>query len=229
MVEAAGAGAAEERAAGAERGDAAERGDGVERGAVDFGAGAGRISTTGLDSCTGRAGSSEAFVSAAGAGAAFASAAGAGPGSGVAGAGCGAGAAGGGLEEPFRDGLDGLEDLADLEDFDLDGAAWTAGAASTSSAERRPQQTRGSGWNMLRERRGSSTGDSGAGDTEREGLLRNGPPPGPHPEHGRRKGQRGLSRGGGGTTSCRRPARTPAPERHRWRSNPPPLSARCCQ
>src|SRR5512143_2309942 len=119
----------------------------AERDAMDFWTGAGRASATGLGS---RAGSSAAFVCTAGAGAGFASAAGAGS----AGAGGGAGAAGDVLEEPVRDGFDAFEDF-------LDGAAWATGVARTSSAESRPQQTEGRCWNMVCERRESSTGGLG--------------------------------------------------------------------
>jgi hypothetical protein len=92
-----------------------------------------------------------------------------------------------------------LDDFDDLDVRDFAGAAWTAGASS-SSAERTPQQTRESGWNMVRERRECDTGDSGSGDTDRGSTSGGSLLPGPN-GRGRREGQRGISSGGGGAGS----------------------------
>jgi hypothetical protein len=204
---------------------------GVDR--VDEGdreAGAGRAATTGLGSRAGRGGASAGLLSStgagAGAGAATAAAgagASAGGGSGAAGAGSGAGAGWEAFAVFAVFAFDVFFEALVLDDFldDL-GAASTAGAASTSSAERTPQQTRGSGWNMLRERGESGTGDSGSRDSVCGNLLQKNPSSRDPSGRGRRDYVRGLSRGGGGAgLRRRRPARTSAPAHPRWRSNHP--------
>jgi hypothetical protein len=120
----------------------------------------------------------------------------AGAGSGVDDAAGEAGAAAGVLDAPD------LDDFDDLDVRDFAGAAWTAGASS-NSAERTPQQTRESGWIMVRGRRECDTEDSGSGGTRTGEVHYGGEPSSRVPTgRGRREGQRGISRDGGGTGSA---------------------------